>query len=230
MCRLRNGLSLVLAAAVAGQAAGADLVERITTPSLPIHGGSGDLGARSSLVHPITRQVRARNDDLRGAVTTITALSMPIRTRSSGPPRSPERRRVTATVYFCFGSAGLTPETRRLIERLARSLRHRPLSGRIQVGGHTDSKGEPQFNKGLSQDRAEAVAGTLREQLGRAAPLLDPVPHGEHDPVAGNAKSDGSDNPSGRARNRRVEIVSAPTGQNPAHFVGRLPAHCARYP
>jgi outer membrane protein OmpA-like peptidoglycan-associated protein len=51
------------------------------------------------------------------------------------------------------------------------------------------------------------VAAALRRRLGGATPGLVVRGHGEADPVAANQHKDGSDNPAGRARNRRVTIT-----------------------
>ena len=54
---------------------------------------------------------------------------------------------------------------------------------------------------------AAAVTAALRAELSTDAPRLSTRGRGETDPVAPNVKPDGMDNPRGRARNRRVEVV-----------------------
>ena len=73
----------------------------------------------------------------------------------------------------------------------------------IDVVGHTDSSGTPDFNYDLSRRRAASVAQYLSSQQ------LDPQRfsvegHGERDPIASNATA------SGKAQNRRVEITILP--------------------
>lgn len=73
----------------------------------------------------------------------------------------------------------------------------------IDVVGHTDSSGTPEYNYDLSRHRAAAVAQYLASQQ------LDPnrfsvEGHGEKDPIASNATK------SGKAQNRRVEITILP--------------------
>ncbi len=73
----------------------------------------------------------------------------------------------------------------------------------INVTGHTDSSGDPNFNYDLSRRRAAAVAQYLSAQQ------LDPnrfsvEGHGASDPIASNATA------SGKAQNRRVEITILP--------------------
>ena len=77
----------------------------------------------------------------------------------------------------------------------------------MRVTGYTDSRGSDAYNLGLSRRRAAAVTAALHAELGTDAPRLSTRGRGEADPVAPNAKPDGTDSPRGRARNRRVEVV-----------------------
>ena len=75
-------------------------------------------------------------------------------------------------------------------------------AGSVQVVGHTDSQGEAEANRALSQRRAEAVkAGLAEAGVGRGRISADG--QGEDAPVADNMTAPG------RAKNRRVEIVVA---------------------
>lgn len=73
----------------------------------------------------------------------------------------------------------------------------------IQVGGHTDSTGSDQYNLMLSQNRAQAVANVLIG-FGVEPVRTDVVGFGETSPIASN------DTESGRAQNRRVELILVP--------------------
>ena len=77
----------------------------------------------------------------------------------------------------------------------------------MRIEGYTDSKGSEAYNKGLSEDRAQSVADWLAEVEGLDGGTFDVVGFGEAKPVAPNEKPDGSDDPEGRQKNRRVEIV-----------------------
>lgn len=73
----------------------------------------------------------------------------------------------------------------------------------LTVAGHTDDVGTAQYNQGLSERRALAVARYLESK--RVDPVrLATVGKGEAMPIASNA------NDSGRAENRRVEIYVEP--------------------
>lgn len=111
---------------------------------------------------------------------------------------------VASDVLFEFDSAALSPAAQRSLRDLAEVFSRAP-EGQVLVVGHTDSKGTDDYNLALSKQRAEAVAGFLRD-LGLADSRLRIEGRGEAEPVAGN-EIDGRDNPEGRALNRRVEFV-----------------------
>jgi hypothetical protein len=75
----------------------------------------------------------------------------------------------------------------------------------ITIEGHTDAVGDDASNQLLSQARAASVQAALQERLGGGT-TFTAVGFGESRPVAPNTSPDGSDDPDGRAQNRRVEI------------------------
>lgn len=88
------------------------------------------------------------------------------------------------------------------IRVLADNLNDYPNSTVIVVG-HTDSTGGAAYNQRLSERRAGSVAAVLRSE-GVASARLRTQGQGEAQPVASNATA------SGRAQNRRVEIIIRP--------------------
>lgn len=76
----------------------------------------------------------------------------------------------------------------------------------ILIEGHTDSKGSNDYNLDLSERRASSVREWfLKKQI--ATNLITIKGYGETKPAAPNKDSQGKDNPDGRAKNRRVELV-----------------------
>jgi len=112
-----------------------------------------------------------------------------------------------ADVLFDFDQAVLKPESAPAIAKVVDAM-NRINGGRVSVTvvGHTDAVGADDYNQTLSVRRAEAVRAALAK---RASPgcRFSVAGFGSRSPVAPNRKPDGSDNPPGRARNRRVEIV-----------------------
>jgi len=75
----------------------------------------------------------------------------------------------------------------------------------IEIQSHTDSKGSESYNIKLSQKRSESVVKYLISK-GINPARLKAKGYGESLPVAPNDNPDGSDNPSGRAKNRRTDF------------------------
>jgi outer membrane protein OmpA-like peptidoglycan-associated protein len=75
----------------------------------------------------------------------------------------------------------------------------------IEIQSHTDSKGSDQYNEKLSQKRAESVVSYLVSK-GIQPIRLKAKGFGESKPIAANDNADGSDNPEGRALNRRTDF------------------------
>ena len=108
-------------------------------------------------------------------------------------------------VLFDFDSAAIRADA--VPGLLAIAARISALAPRaVEITGHTDSRGSALYNQALSERRAAAVAAHLAGPLGVPARLLLLRGLGETDPRAPNIHADGSDNPAGRAANRRVEI------------------------
>lgn len=78
---------------------------------------------------------------------------------------------------------------------------------RVIVEGFTDSKGSDSYNLKLSEKRADSVKNWLVEHGGVKGARISAKGLGESDPVAPNTNPDGTDNPEGRQKNRRVEIT-----------------------
>lgn len=75
-----------------------------------------------------------------------------------------------------------------------------------RIDGHTDSRGGDDYNMVLSQRRADSVKNWL-VAAGAVGGVLFAKGLGESKPIALNENPDGTDNPEGRQKNRRVEIV-----------------------
>ena len=116
---------------------------------------------------------------------------------------------LAADVLFRFDRASLSPKARSRIEEVADRISEAD-PDEIRIDGYTDAKGSDAYNLRLSRRRAAAAAAALTRAVGSGAPRTATKGHGEANPVAANTKKDGSDNPRGRARNRRVTITFAP--------------------
>lgn len=115
---------------------------------------------------------------------------------------------IATDLLFDFNSDTLTAPAQAALRQVVASIASRfGVDDEIQVWGHADAIGEPGYNLDLSQRRADNVAALLGDAEPLAGFRIVAVGLGEAQPIAPNANPDGSDDPEGRALNRRVEIV-----------------------
>ncbi len=112
---------------------------------------------------------------------------------------------LSGDVLFDFDSWEVKPEAGATLEKLARGIRELGWR-RVVIEGHTDSLGSDEYNLELSRKRAIAIKEWFLTESGLDGVEYETVGYGESRPIAPNTNPDGSDNPEGRAKNRRVEI------------------------
>lgn len=108
-------------------------------------------------------------------------------------------------VNFDFDKATLRPDAVSILNEAIEILKRYP-DLKVEVAGHTDSVGSDAYNQKLSERRAKTVYDYLTSNGVDAARLVGPTGYGESRPIAPNTNPDGSDNPEGRAQNRRTEL------------------------
>ena len=106
---------------------------------------------------------------------------------------------IPSDVSFDTGSATIKPQMRTVLDPFASSLTNDP-KAQLTIIGHTDSTGSPAVNDPLSVQRAQSVRDYLATH-GVTSTRIQIDGRGEREPVADNATE------SGRAKNRRVEIL-----------------------
>lgn len=112
-------------------------------------------------------------------------------------------------VNFPTNSAVITDENLPEIKKLADFMQQFDKTS-VTVEGHSDDRGRAEYNKTLSQKRADAVRTTLINKFGLDAQRVTAIGYGEERPVADNTTAEG------RAANRRVVGVVKSTIQKPA--------------
>jgi len=116
-----------------------------------------------------------------------------------------QRLTTVADALFEFDKATLGADAEQTLAVLGPQIAQRG-EHPIVIEGHTDSIGSDAHNQRLSEQRAAAVRAWLAAH--RFVPASTPIKgYGKTRPVAPNANPDGSDNPTGRQKNRRVEVV-----------------------
>lgn len=151
----------------------------------PLAAGAADSSAESS-----------------GAALSSTQIEQALKPAPTHDPATRGLHRVTSSVSlniaFEYNSSALKPEATDQLRQLELALTSDSLrEDRFLVAGHTDIKGNPQYNQRLSLQRAESVKRFLITR-GIDAGRLDTIGYGSE----GLLDPDRPDDP----RNRRVEI------------------------
>ena len=107
-------------------------------------------------------------------------------------------------IHFKSESSDITNHEKAKLDKLITELKNNP-NWTINSIGHTDSKGSIRYNQILSTLRSESVKTYICNR-GINYKRVHTVGKGETVPIAENVAADGSDNPTGSAANRRVEI------------------------
>lgn len=105
---------------------------------------------------------------------------------------------IMRNIFFATDSYELRPESTVELDRLVLMLAQNP-QVRIEVGGHTDDQGTPDYNQRLSEQRAKAVAQYLWHH-GIEQARVKWTGFGETKPIDTNSTE------AGRAQNRRTEV------------------------
>jgi outer membrane protein OmpA-like peptidoglycan-associated protein len=116
------------------------------------------------------------------------------------------RIELAADVLFDFDKADILPKAATTLKQAAAVIREKG-KGTVRIDGYTDSKGSDAYNQRLSARRADSVKNWLVAREGLKDVRFVAEGFGSKRPVAPNTKPDGSDDPEGRQKNRRVEII-----------------------
>ena len=119
--------------------------------------------------------------------------------------RCERRLSVGADALFDFNKSDLNSDAAKTLDALGPMIKKLG-SHKAIVEGHTDSIGSAVYNQELSEKRAATVKNWLvaHDDLPATTPIKG---YGKNRPIAPNSNPDGSDNPEGRQRNRRVDVV-----------------------
>jgi outer membrane protein OmpA-like peptidoglycan-associated protein len=154
---------------------------------LPVQGKVVDIKGLALGVAGRTQDLNAALKDL-GAKTTDTEI----------------RIELSSDVLFDFDKADLLPKAIPELEKVATVLHSYP-NASCSIEGHTDSKGLKDYNQKLSERRAASVKSWLAAH--GVSSSMTTSGWGSTKPVAPNTFPNGRDDPAGRQKNRRVEIV-----------------------
>lgn len=116
------------------------------------------------------------------------------------------RIELAADVLFDFDKADILPKAQPTLKQAADLIRDKA-KGAVRIEGYTDAIGSDAHNQKLSEQRANSVKSWFIDKEGLGNVSFATHGFGAKSPVAPNKKPDGSDNPDGRQKNRRVEIT-----------------------
>ena len=111
--------------------------------------------------------------------------------------QAPEKVEISLAVQFDTAKDVVKPEYDNELQKVAGFLKSYP-SAQAQIEGHTDNVGNADYNRALSQRRADAVRKALIDRFGADGGRLTAKGFGPDRPIADNST------PEGRSRNRRV--------------------------
>jgi outer membrane protein OmpA-like peptidoglycan-associated protein len=142
---------------------------------------------------PLAQLVVVSADTMELKMTFVNADDMKLALHDSG-------KVALYGLYFDTDKDAVKAESQPTLAEIAKLMKA-DASLRLHVVGHTDNEGKPDYNLELSGRRAANVVAQLTSKYGIAANRLDAFGCGLYAPVASNEAE------SGRAKNRRVELV-----------------------
>ena len=100
---------------------------------------------------------------------------------------------------FVFGTDKLTNSGKESLRQVAKELENYP-DADVLIEGHTDNVGSDEANQKISENRASAIATTLKKDF-NVKNYISVIGKGKKEPIVSNATAEG------RAKNRRVEVI-----------------------
>ena len=141
----------------------------------------------------ITQLVVITPEKMEGKMAFVNAADMSKAIADSG-------KVVLYGIYFDNDKDSLRSDSQPTLQEIAKLLKASPKL-KIQVVGHTDNQGTPDYNLDLSRRRAANVVRALSSAYDVDPSRLSSFGCGPYSPVASNGAEDG------KAKNRRVELV-----------------------
>src|SRR5262245_6353545 len=171
---------------------------RLTQAEANAQALSGQPEELSSAANPARGGAKAAQETADQAVAAVSETNKRIDSILTGLDEYESKRDVT--INFKAGSFKLTPESMASLDEIAQQAKGEKAYV-IEITGFASSEGKADFNKRLSQQRADAVVSYLADN--HMIPLrriVTPHGYGTLHPVADNTTREG------RKENRRVEV------------------------
>jgi outer membrane protein OmpA-like peptidoglycan-associated protein len=166
--------------------------------------------ARAALPHAkvvdivgVTREIQGLTSGIQGGTTEIKSVLQDLGAKVTEHEVKIE---LDADVLFDFDKYNLKTEAAESLKKVGQVVQSYP-NAPLLIEGHTDGVGTHAHNMKLSDDRAASVKTWLVQNAGIQGSRITTRGWGETKPLAPNKNPNGSDNPAGRQKNRRVEIT-----------------------
>ena len=153
------------------------------------------------------QEMKGAPDTLKTPAAALSATPAPLAATAMDVKETETELKISllGDILFDYDKADIRPAAEPTLAQVAKMIQGYP-KATVLIEGHTDAKGSQSYNAKLSERRTASVktwlvAKGIAEQIVRTRGL------GAAKPVAPNSNPDGSDNPEGRQKNRRVEIT-----------------------
>jgi outer membrane protein OmpA-like peptidoglycan-associated protein len=149
-----------------------------------------------------------KQDECPDAKETINGVDDEDGCPDSGDPRvvyEEGQFKILDAVHFESGSANISQDSHSLLDQVALMIKANPDVEKVRVEGHTDTRGDADMNRRLSQSRADSVRQYLIGK-GVSPKRLKAVGYGEDKPLESGESDEAN------AKNRRVEFVVESAG------------------
>jgi outer membrane protein OmpA-like peptidoglycan-associated protein len=180
-----------------------DLVYRslnLKYSALGLEGGAQNVGGKGESTGGTSSALKSEVVDLKAASAEIKAAGAEIKETAAEIKIS-----LQGEILFDFDKSNLRPAAESTLAQVGKMIGSYP-KAQVLIEGYTDAKGSDSYNAKLSDRRAVSVKNWFAKH-GVAANAMHTHGWGPAKPVAPNTKPDGSDDPDGRQKNRRVEIT-----------------------
>ena len=180
-----------------------DLVYRsldLKYSALGLEGSASNVGGKGESTGGTSSALKSEVVDLKAASAQIKAAGAEIKETAAEIKIS-----LQGEILFDFDKSNLRPAAESTLAQVAKMIGSYP-KAQVLIEGYTDSKGSASYNAKLSDRRAVSVKNWFAKH-GVAANSMQTHGWGAAKPVAPNTHPDGSDDPDGRQKNRRVEIT-----------------------
>lgn len=180
-----------------------DLVYRsldLKYSSVGLTGGAEHVGRKGESTAGASTALKSEVVDLKAASAQIKAAGAEIKESAAEIKIS-----LQGEILFDFDKSNLRAVAEPTLAQVAKMIGSYS-KATVLIEGYTDAKGSESYNAKLSDRRAVSVKNWFGRH-GVAPNSMQTHGWGAAKPVAPNTKPDGSDDPDGRQKNRRVEIT-----------------------